>query len=196
MKKYSFDNSAWMEDFVYVYSPIVKSYPTFKQGDDYLVNRFDHGINDYEYISILSKDLYTKAKITVECDFDKYGAPLVVFSNDIKEGVGKDSKKHLFYGSHFEVVAWEEGCNVWYLTPDSENSEHPVKPTLLLGAKFPVGRGEPIKLSVEIVGGKINIDVNGNSYCVKHDMIPNAFYMGYTACEGINKLYSVQIEDI
>ncbi len=189
MKLDSFEN-----EFNYVYSPIVKTYPSFIKEANYLVNRYDSDINDYEYISILSKEKFSNAKVNVCCDFHAYGAPIVVFGDDVSEQIGRDGSKHLFYGVHFEVVAWEEGCNIWYLVPDPDNSERPVKPTLLLGAKFPVEAGKPIYMTVKVTKGKVLAEINGNKCEVAHEKIPEVYYMGYTACEGINKLYSLKIE--
>ncbi len=193
-QKYTFDNNEWQKYFNYVYSPIVKKYPVFERENNYLVNRRIDGSDEYEYISILSKEKYSKAKILIECDFHKYGAPLVVFGNDIKEDIGLDGKSHLFYGVHFEIVAWEEGCNVWYLVPDKANKEYPVKPTLLLGEKFTLNADERICVSVEIQAREICVDINGNVFKVFCEYFPEEFCVGFTACEGINKLYSIEIE--
>lgn len=182
------------EDFLYVYSPIVKSYPQFEKKNGYLVNRYDDDNKDFEYISIVTKKTYTKAKITVECDFDKYGAPLIVWGGDISEKQGNDGEAHLFYGVHFEAVAWEKGLNLWYIVPFPERKEHPVKPTKLLGAEFPIEAGSRIIMSAEIEKGKATITVNGKSFTVKCDEMPQSFHVGYTACEGINRLYRMEIE--
>ncbi len=193
MAKYSFD-IMHIRDFSYVYSPIVKSYPHFKKETDCLVNRFDGKIGGFEYISIVGKKEYSKAKITLECDFDKYGAPLIVWSGDIFENKGKDGKHHLFYGVHFEAVAWEKGLNLWYIVPFPEREEYPVKPTKLLGAEFEIEAGSRIVMSAEIESGKAVITVNGKSFTVCHPQMPKLFRIGYTACEGINRLYNIEIE--
>lgn len=194
-KEYVFTpNSKWEEDFMYVYSPIVKTYPVFNKEADCLSNRYDENIADYEYISVLSDSKYKNAKITVECDFHKYGAPLIVFTDDLKEAVGKDGKKHLFYGVHYEIVAWEEGCNIWYIVPFPEREEHPVKPTKILAESFEIENGSLVSLSVEVKDGTINVELNGKRFSVSHPQIPEEYHIGYTACEGINKLYKMSIE--
>ncbi len=194
-KEYDFskDNS-WQEDFMYVYSPIVKSYPVFEKQKDCLANRFDNDLNEYEYISIITKDTYKKASLSVKCNFNKYGAPLIVFGNDIKEAVGKDGTKHLFYGVHYEVVAWEQGCNIWYIVPFPERKEHPVKPTKILAQSFKIENEAPIEMTVEVCNGIIIAEINGNRFSVSHPQTPQQFHIGYTACEGINKLYGMTLE--
>lgn len=194
IKNYDFSNKvAWQKDFMYVYSPIVKTYPVFEMADNCLSNRFDHTINDYEYISIISKDSYKAAKLNVKCDFDKYGAPIIVFCNDIGEALGKDGKKHLFYGVHFEVVAWEQGCNIWYIVPYPERAEHPVKPTKILAESFKIDDESLIDMTVEVKNGKIFATLNGREFSVSHPQIPEEYHIGYTACEGINKLYEMTL---
>lgn len=193
MAKYIFPEDG-TENFEYVYSPIVKSYPRFENGKDCIVNRCDNETGDFEYISIVLKKEFEKATVTAECDFDKYGAPLIVWSGDISEKLGKDGKPHLFYGVHFEAVAWEKGLNLWYIVPCPERKEHPVRATKLLGAEFSVDAGSRVVISAEIEKGKAVITVNGKSFTVTHPEMPSVFRVGYTACEGINKLYSLEIE--
>ena len=193
-KSYDFGGTSdWQKDFMYVYSPIVKSYPTFEEQENCLVNRYDEGLEDYEYISIISADTYKSAKLRAKCDFHKYGAPIIVFGNDISEAVGKDGKKHLFYGVHFEVVAWEQGCNIWYIVPCPERTEHPVRPTKILAESFKIEDGSLIDMAVEVKDGTIFAEMNGRRFSVSHPQIPAEFHIGYTACEGINKLYKMEL---
>lgn len=191
-KEYCFSNGT-PSDFMYVYSPIVKIYPTFCCDGNCLYNRFDKEQGDYEYISIVTREKYKKATLTAVCDFHKYGAPLLVFGNDIAESVGKDGNRHLFYGVHFEVVAWENGCNIWYLQPYPEREEHPVKPTKILAKSFKINENTPIEISVTVESGKLSGEINGIAFSVEHPEIPGEFHIGYTACEGINKLYKLTL---
>lgn len=193
--KYNVKNGTWAEeDFMYVYSPIVKKYPRFITAEDCLINRYDSELGDYEYISVVTKSRYKRATLRVLCNFDKYGAPLVVFGNDIEEKLGVDGKPHLFYGVHFEVVAWEEGCNIWYIVPFPERKEHPVKPTKLLAASFKIDQGSLIDMTVTVEGNTVKAVINGNECCVSCPHIPESFHIGYTACEGINRLFSITAE--
>ncbi len=193
-KHYDFStNVEWHKDFMYVYSPIVKTYPIFEKQENCLANRFDEDIKDYEYISILSADSYKNAKLNVQCDFHKYGAPIIVFGNDISESVGKDGKSHKFYGVHFEVVAWERGCNIWYIVPCPESTEHPVKPTKILAESFKIEDGSLIDMTVEVKDGTVFAEINGRCFSVSHPEIPEEYHIGYTACEGINKLYKMEL---
>ena len=191
MIKYDFTKEWIARDFDYVYSPNSKSYPVFKQEKDCIVNRFDTGLNDYEYISILTKQKQKEGvTVSTKCSFDSYGAPLIVFSDDVIDC--EDGRKR--YRLHFEVVAFEEGCNVWHIVPFPERTERPIKPTLIGKARFPVADGSKIELSTKIEKGKITVTVNGESFTVTHPEIPGECHVGITACEGINRFYSLCIE--
>lgn len=112
----------------------------------------------------------------------------------IREAIGKDGNSHLFYGVHFEVVAWENGCNVWYQQPTPEKVDRPVTPTKLLAESFKLEGGQPIEITVKVEVGRAEISVNGKAFSVSHPQIPRSYHIGYTACEGINKLYGISIK--
>ena len=97
------------------------------------------------------------------------------------------------YGLHFEVVAWERGCNVWHIIPYPERTERPIMPTKILAQSFTIKPDELIDMRVRVEHGRIDIEINGNSFSVENPDIPDSFYIGYTACEGINKLYDMEI---
>ncbi len=195
IKEYCFTcGNADLGDFMYVYSPIVKTYPTFVCEDNCLSNRFDKTIGDYEYISLVTKEKYNRAKLSVVCDFHKYGAPIIVFANDIYSAEGKDGATHLFYSVHFEIVAWENGCNIWHIVPFPDRAEHPVKPTKLLANSFAIKENTPVTITAEVEKGRLKGDVNGIPFYIEHPDIPAEFHIGYTACEGINRLYQMTLE--
>ena len=52
------------------------------------------------------------------CSFEKYGAPLITIAN----AIGKDENGYPLYGDHFEIVAYESGCNVRFITKALEGS--------------------------------------------------------------------------
>ena len=87
-------------DFDYVFSPCSKTFVPFTFEDGQAVNRYDENIRDYEYISIVTKEKYSDGvTIKTECSFDKYGAPLIVLTDDIQP----DEQGKNRYGLHFEV---------------------------------------------------------------------------------------------
>ena len=117
-EKYIFNNEFRMEDkFIYVSSPASKSKNKFIQKEDYMENSYNEEIKDYDYISIITKEKYNDGvTVRVKCSFDKFGAPLIVYTDDYKQL--EDGSYQ--YGLHFEVVAYENGCNVWHIVPGKE----------------------------------------------------------------------------
>ncbi len=188
--KYTFERGWKNRDFDYVYSPACQDYKTFRQENDCIVNGEGKDLMGYEYISFLTKRKYGEGvKLTAHCSFEKFGAPLIVISNDVRE---KEDKK--IYGVHFEVVAYKKGCNIWYIVPDA-NSPLGRTSTLIGKLEFRIEGGSELVISAEIKDEKIFASVNGNSLVVEHRAIPQSFHVGFTACEGINRFYGFTVEE-
>ncbi len=190
-KTYILKDTKITDSFFYSYSPICKKYEGFNYEDDCIVNSVDSKTNGYDYISILSKEkLKDGDTIQTKCSFEKFGAPLIVISNDIRDVNGRKQ-----YGLHFEIVAWENGCNVWHIIPYPERTERPINPTLIGKEIFKIEDNSPIDISVCVKNKELIIDVNGHFLKVSHEDIPETFYAGITACEGINRFYELSIEN-
>ncbi len=179
-------------DFFYCYGPHAETNKEFIQETDCVRNSFNPDIDYYDYISVITKEKFgVGTKLTTECDFEKFGAPLIVISDDITT----DSEGVKRYGLHFEVVAYVSGFNVWHIVPDPANTERPIAPTLVAEGRFPIEEGSRVTLSVEVAENALIIDVNGNKSFVEHHDIPKTFHIGITACEGVNRFYSITVED-
>ena len=179
------------KDFMYVFSPNSKSFVPFTFENGQAINRYDEKLKDYEYVSIVTKEKYTDGvKISTKCSFDSFGAPLIVLSDDISVDENGRNK----YGLHFEVVAYENGCNVWHIVPFPERTERPIKPTKIAFSTFSIPEKCEIDMSVTVQDGKIYIDINGEKLIAESPDLPKEFHIGITACEGINCFSSVTIE--
>ena len=192
MKKiYNKENLKNIEnEFFYTYSPVCKEYKKFTYEESCIKNLRSDEIDDYEYISILSKEKLSEGDVIhAKCSFEKFGAPLIVISDDVRD-CGKVKK----YGLHFEVVAWEKGCNVWHIVPWPERRERPIKSTLIATKEFAVEGGSICDIAVSIKNKQLFIKINGYELEVAHKDLPETFYAGITACEGINRFYEVVIE--
>lgn len=192
MKKYLFDNNEWKSnELMYSYSPVCKVYKEFSQEDGYVKNNFNEDINDFDYISLITKEKYAPGThLHTRCSFDKFGAPLIVITDDVS--VNKDGKNQ--YGLHFEVVAYEDGCNVWHIVPFPERTERPIKPTLIGKANFKIEERSEIDIDVLVGEKKLAININGRRLDVEHPDLPDSFHAGITACEGINNFYEFTVE--
>lgn len=181
-----------LSDFDYAYSPHAIGRNRFMMYNDCVANFEPEKVEDFSYVSIITKKKYgIGVKATAKCAFEKIGAPLIVFTDDMTDEDGGTK----LYGLHFEVVAYEGGCNVWHVVPNPENTARPIKSTKIGFAEFEIQPDELITISVEFMKGKIAVDINGNSFEVENSDIPESFNVGVTACEGPNKFYEFTIEE-
>ncbi len=186
------------EDFEYALSPLYNEVKKFRLYDEFIGN-YDMddkteraSIFDYEYISMISKRKYHDGvKVSLKCSFEKFGAPLLVLCDEFSQKA--DGTRE--YGLHFEVVAFERGCNVWHLIPFPEKTDRPMKALKTGFSEFKLENGEMIDLTVEVKGKFLHIDVNGNKFVCGDPRIPSEFHLGFTACEGRNNIYSMTIEE-
>ena len=85
-KKYLLDDKNTLKDhFIYVYSPRCQSFTEFDFEKDHCVNRENKDIDArFDYVSALNKEkVVAPVKISTECSFDSFGAPLIVIAQDI-----------------------------------------------------------------------------------------------------------------
>ena len=190
-EKYIFNNEFNLEDkFIYVSSPASKSKKKFVQKENCIENTYNEEIKDFDYISIITKEKYNDGvTISVKCSFDTFGAPLIVLTDDYKSL--EDGSYQ--YGLHFEVVAYENGCNVWHIVPGKEE-KNPIDVTKVNAIEFPIEEKSMIDMEVTIKSQKLYIRVNDQSFVAEHEEIPNQMHVGITACEGINQFYEFEVE--
>ncbi len=191
MKKYLFKRGEWERDFTYAYSLVAKSYTQFVQNEECVSNTFNEGINDYNYVSIAHKEKQ-KSGVTVSttCSFDKFGAPLITLSNTLE----KDGEGRYIYGEHYEVVLYEGGCNIWHIVKAPEGYAKKYVNTKCKAFEFPLADGEKIDMSVTVRDKSLKIVINGEKYEVEVPRLEEEFFVGITACEGINRFYNVTID--
>ena len=187
-KKYLLDDKNTLKDhFIYDYSPRCQSFTEFDFEKDHCVNRENKDIDArFDYVSALNKEkVVAPVKINTECSFDFFGAPLIVIAQDICKKDGK-----WFYGKHLEVVAYEEGINVWEIVPDDIN----ITNVELIGEKkFAVNEREKFVLDVEISKNKLVARIGADEIVVDYNF-HKEFFVGFTACEGVNRFYSFNIK--
>jgi hypothetical protein len=188
LKKGQWDNN----ELVPAYSPACFDRANFRQEDNCLVNREGKSLFGYEYISLTEK---VKRKMgvvaTLQCSFEKFGAPLIVFSNDLPV----NEKGERIYGEHYEIVAYEKGINIWKVIPWPERVERPTKSILLAKKEFAIEGNSMIEIKMEILEDKIKSWVNGEYLETEVEGLPTEFWVGFTACEGINRFYTFEVED-
>lgn len=190
-EKYIFNNEFNLEDeFIYVSSPASKSKKKFVQKENCIENTYNEEIKDFDYVSIITKEKYNNGvTVRVKCSFDTFGAPLIVITDDYKTLENGSYQ----YGLHFEVVAYENGCNVWHIVPGKEEKK-PIDVTKVNAIEFPIEDKSMIDMEVTIKSQKLYIRVNDQSFVAQHEEIPEQMHVGITACEGINQFYEFEVE--
>lgn len=191
-EKYIFNEKFNLEEkFIYITSPASKSKNKFIQKEDCIENSYNEEIKDYDYISIITKEKYSDGvTVRVKCSFDKFGAPLIVFTDDYKQMEDGGYQ----YGLHFEVVAYENGCNVWHIVPGKEE-KNPIDVTKVDSREFAIADKSIIDMEVSIKDKQLFIRVNDETFVAEHEDIPKQMHVGITACEGVNQFYEFEVEN-
>lgn len=191
-EKIIFNKEFDLEDkFIYITSPASKSKKKFVQKENYIENSYNKEIKDYDYISIITKEKYESGvAVRVKCSFDKFGAPLIVFTDDYKQLEDGNYR----YGLHFEVVAYENGCNVWHIVPGRDKEKSTIDVTKVNAIEFHIEDKSMIDMEVTIKEKKLYIRVNEEAFVAEHEDIPSQMHVGITACEGVNQFYEFEIE--
>ena len=173
------------ENFVYAASTVVSYRREFTQESEGLANaRIEladkkAAYQDFEYISAVeSERAKLPVKLEVECSFDKFGAPLIVFSENMTEKENGWRE----YGEHYEVVLFESGINIWHITPKKEGGQ---QVEAMCKARLPFPAGEWTKLTVTLAKDGM-LAKAGELEAKAECSLPEEMYVGFTACEGIN----------
>ena len=188
MKYIDFIKGQWEEYFESAYIARFPFKPKFIQEEDCIANGENALMEDgFDYTTIMTKDKYgVGTKIWLTCSFEKFGAPLVTLTDDLR----RDEEGDLIYGTCTEVVLWEEGINVWNLY--EENNE--VKWDKILGLEFPVESGSKKELYLELQDKGIYVVIDDKRFALRVENLPEEMNIGITGCEDINRFYSVRIE--
>lgn len=198
MKTYRFnDKEANLEDFFYACSPAAKGRKEFTQLEDCIANFAPgeserEGVFDYDYISMVTKKTYgSGTEFSAKCNFVKFGAPLLVFCSDFIT----DADGTSIYQLHYEIVAYEDGCNIWRVVPCPERTERPIQSTLIGKLHFKIAPDELIEIKAKVEGKTVYADVNGHAFSCEHPDIPEEFHVGITACEGYNRFFDFKVSE-
>lgn len=200
MKKILFGKDAnWEQEMIYScsYRFDPKTSPKFIQEDDCVVNAANpdpampHG---YDYINLFLKETYgVGTKISMETSFEDFGAPNICLATKLDV----DADGYVRHGEYYEVVLHEQGLSFWKLyLEDGVQSWYRI-----VSAIFPVSCNDIHTLHVAIELGKhdakfLRVDVDGDhEIYLRIGEMPDEVYVGPSACEQINRIYSFTVEE-
>lgn len=188
MKKIEFKKGQWEKDLVHAYPFRFTESPQFMQGEDFIVNKEDPSREDgYDYVSLMDKKAYPLGtKISAVCLFEDFGAPLITISDELYT----DENGNYKYKNYYEAVVWEEGINVWRI----EYVDSEVRVDLVAGVNILLDARVKHNVSVEIWDKRLIVKINGRYINLMAPKLPQNVYLGITACENINKFYSMTVE--
>ena len=183
-------DSNWQYQLRRVYTYRFKETPPFIQEDDHIRS----GVNPthpegFDNISLLSpQPCAAGVKASLRCAFEGLGCPEII----IVEKPEKCEDGAVRYGACFEVVLYKNGVNVWRHFMDE--ADHRCYWHKRLGLKVPVAENQIHQLDVEVTKDSILFAVDGISVQLRTEDLPETFYVGVTGCEGIVRLYDLEID--
>lgn len=191
MKNVCFGDSAWKKEMVQAYTFRFKETPDFTQCEDHITTSVNPNHREgFDNISLLSPEIYTAGvKAKLRCAFDGKGCPEIILvekTENCEDGAVR-------YGACFEVVLYRGGVNVWRHYMDE--ADHRCYWHKRLGLEMPVTEKEIHELEVEIIKDYIVFSVDGVGVRLRTEDLPETFHVGTTACEGIVRLYDMQISE-
>ena len=195
MKQFHFARGMWdSAEMPMTYAPMCRDRSVvIRQEDDCIANGFNEKLNDYDYIGLaMTEPTVGDSTITARCSFEGYGAPLIVLA----DGVHTDEVGRRRYDAIYEVVAYENGCNVWRIlpVPDPSRPERDFTVINITRQTFAVAGGSMIDMTIRVREKRIFVTVNDYSFDVELPDLPSEYYVGVTTCEGLNRFYELTVE--
>lgn len=188
--KIEFKKGKWENHLTYAYTARYEEKPLFVQAEDCVLNRKNEDRQyGYDNVTVVTNKKYgAHTLISVECSFEEEGAPLILLTN----GLYKDKNGDLRFGDYYEIVLWKNGINVWQMYME----ESAVKWKKLMGVSFNVAECEKHTFNVELDEKKVRITTGNQDIFLHIADLPKEVNVGITACEGINRFYSLDVEKI
>lgn len=188
---YNFSEGCWTQkELAVAYSFRFTETPDFVQHEDCIGS----GVNEnhregFDNVSLLTRDAFgVGAQATIRCAFEGMGCPEII----IVEKMEACEDGAVRYGACFEIVLYKNGLNVWrHYREDGKCSWHK-----RLGLEFSVSENEVHELSAQIKENYLVVTIDNKRFTLRVDDLPSSFHLGITACEGIARIYEMQIENI
>lgn len=145
-----------------------------------------HGNLTDTYSSMVYKKKVTgNVTITSTMAFTCEMAPLIVLAPDLHA----NAKGQREFRDHFEVVIFNEGVNIWrYSVADGK-----LVIRKAAFASFRLEKNVKYLLKVNKTDKTLTVSIAGHSFGYFDDALPDAYYVGITGCEGLNRFYDFAV---
>ena len=187
-------------DFIEVKSSRWANINTFKQEADHIVNVYPKDATAEEMLSKRAPETYAamiyknpisgNRRIEAEMSFDYRMAPSIV----IAEKPGRGIKDFPEFRTHYEIVLFDGGINVWRHW--FKNGKQVWRKVAYLKAAFKPHVKYELKVQINFTsrGPVMNISAGGYEFGYIDDLLPREYYTGIVACEGVNRFYEFEIK--
>ena len=178
----------WKEALTQAYSFRFTETPDFTQLEDCISTAVnpDHR-EGFDNISLLSKERFeTGVTATLRCAFEDVGCPEIILVEEAEQC----SDGAVRYGGCFEVIPWKNGMNVWRHYREVNGCCHW---HIRLWLTFELEENRIHELTVQVLDKQLVITLNGQKTILRTEDLPHRFHVGVTACEGIARLYDLEI---
>lgn len=178
----------WKDQLTQAYTFRFTETPDFTQLDDCITTAVnpDHW-EGFDNVSLVSKERYglgVTAKL--RCAFEGVGCPEIILVEELEQC----DDGAVRYGDCFEIIPWKNGMNVWRHYREADGCCHW---HLRLWLTFPLAEGDIHELTVQVLDKQLHITLNGQKTILRTEDIPQKFHVGITGCEGIARLYDLEI---
>ena len=196
-----FEPGKWNKaDFIEVKSSRWENVNTFKQEKCHIVNVCPKDATKIDMLSKRAPETYAamiwknpiKGNVIIKSamSFDYRMAPSIVIAE--KPGVSK--KGFPEFRTHYEVVLFDQGINVWRHW--FVNGKQIWKKAAYLKADFKPNTKYELKVQIQFTGrGPVwTVSCGGHEFGFIDDLMPKEFYAGIVACEGVNRFYDFTVD--
>ena len=196
-----FEPGKWNKaDFIEVKSSRWENVNTFKQEKCHIVNVCPKDATKIDMLSKRAPETYAamiwknpiKGNVIIKSSmsFDYRMAPSIVIAE--KPGVSK--KGFPEFRTHYEVVLFDQGINVWRHW--FVNGKQIWKKAAFLKADFKPNTKYELKVQIQFThrGPVWTVSCGGHEFGFIDDLMPKEFYAGIVACEGVNRFYDFTVD--
>jgi len=188
---YDFTDGTIPTDMFHCYSIHNTTFDTLSAGDGCITHAtFDASRDPSAFNGLQTERFFRKGcTITLECDFEGLGAPLIIICDKFFDFNG-----HRTYNRRFESVAYKDGVNVWDVrVPDTTVAK--VDVTRMAYCQFPIADKERVIMSVTTSDYGMEVTANGHHFGVCCPNLPDSFSVGVMTCEGVCHLYKCTVTE-